>query len=84
MTIPVTSDQPIGTLTVAELDALVTQIVRRVLREEPPTPDRSDNPEALPDDFLATFGAWEDDHSVDEIVADIYASRTVAGPRVSL
>jgi len=84
MTIHVTSDQPIGSLTVAELDALITRIVRRVLREETPTSDRSDSAETLPDDFLATFGAWEDDHSADEIIADIYASRTIANPEISL
>ena len=76
-------DQPISTLTVAELEALITEIVRRVLREEirqaPPQ-----NGGTMPEAFLATFGAWEDDRSTDEIVAEIYASRTVSTTDVSL
>ncbi len=72
-----TPNQPISTLTVAELEALITEIVRRVLREEI-RQAAPDNGRTIPEEFLATFGAWEDDRSSDEIVADIYTSRTTS------
>jgi hypothetical protein len=32
----------------------------------------------IPEAFLATFGAWEDDREAEEIVYEIYTSRTVS------
>ena len=84
MTMLSAPDQPISTLTVSELEALITQIVRRVLREEMRQAAASENGGTLPEEFLATFGAWEDDRSTDEIVAEIYASRTVSTTETSL
>ncbi len=75
MTMLSASNQPISTLTVAELETLITEIVRRVLREEFRQAVASKNGDMLPEEFLATFGAWEDDRSIDDIVAEIYASR---------
>lgn len=80
MTILSAPDQPISTLTVAELETLITEIVRRVLREEMLQSVR-ENGRTMSEEFLATFGAWEDDRSADEIVAEIYASRTTSSPK---
>ena len=84
MTMLSASNQPISTLTVAELETLITEIVRRVLREEFRQAAASKNGDMLPEEFLATFGAWEDDRSIDDIVAEIYASRTVSAVEASL
>ena len=75
-----TPNQPISTLTVAELETLITEIVRRVLREEirGAIPN---NGETMSEEFLDTFGTWEDDRAADEIVAEIYASRTTSSPK---
>lgn len=61
-----------STLNTPELETLITQIVHRLLSQWhilPPKPD--------PNAFLATFGTWEDDRSANEIIQDIYNSRTV-------
>lgn len=79
------SGQPVSALTVAELETIISEIVRRVLREEMrqavgvPT-----NGKALSEPFLATFGSWEDARPVEAIVAEIYESRTVSTSEVSL
>jgi len=36
-------------------------------------------PAPVPEAVLATFGSWQDERSAEEIIEDIYASRTVAG-----
>ncbi|HLF27750.1 MAG TPA: hypothetical protein VJG32_15555 [Anaerolineae bacterium] len=76
-------NQPIGSLTVAELEALITETVRRVLREEihGTIPN---NGEAISEEFFATFGTWEDDRPADEIVAEIYTNRTVSTVDIDL
>ena len=71
-------DQSISTLTIADLQALITSAVRQVLREEidasvTPLPFRG----KLPDAFLATFGSWQDDRSAEEIAREIIKSRRV-------
>lgn len=56
-----------------DLEPLITQILQRLLSQWhilPPQPD--------PTAFFATFGTWEDDRSADEIIQDIYNSRTQA------
>lgn len=78
-------DQSINTLTIADLQALITSVVRQVLREEmivsvAPLPSRG----TLPDTFLATFGSWQDDRSAEEIAQEIIESRTVSGAEVTL
>ena len=76
-------NQPIGSLTVSELEALITETVRRVLREEIHGTIPS-NGEAISEEFLATFGTSEDDRPTDEIVAEIYAGRTASTADVRL
>ena len=78
-------DQPVSTLTIADLQALITSTVRQVLREEmgastTPLPSRG----TLPDTFLATFGSWQDYRSAEEIVQEIIESRTVSRAEVVL
>lgn len=86
MSIIFAPDQPINALTVAELETLIAEIVRRVMREEiqrtiAPTPD---NNVSLPEMFLATFGAWEDERSAHQIITEIYASRKVSPSLTSI
>jgi hypothetical protein len=76
-------NQPIGSLTIAELETLITETVRRVLREEI-HPTNRHNGDKIPEEFLATFGTWEDDRPAGEIVTEIYASRTVSKADISL
>ena len=64
----------VSDLTVADLEALITQIVRKALAQEK---DKTSTP--IPEALLATFGSWQDERSAEEIIEDIYASRTVAG-----
>ena len=77
--------QPISSLTVADLEILIAETVRRVLHEEGQLASAGighDKP--LRDEFLATFGSWEDPRSADDIIAEIYDSRTVSVAEVSL
>jgi len=69
----------IGDLTVADLEALITQIVHKALAQ-----DNSNAPPLVPEALLATFGAWQDERSAEEIIEDIYASRTVSGREQTL
>ncbi len=78
-------DQPISTLTVADLQSLINSVVRQALREEArtstvPVPSRG----ALPESFLATFGTWQDDRSDEEIVQDIFRNRSISTAEVAL
>ncbi|MBI5876245.1 MAG: hypothetical protein HZB53_01235 [Chloroflexi bacterium] len=84
MTTRFAPDQAVSDLTVADLDALITEIVRRVLREQSHAPGTNDSGDTLPVELLATFGVWDDERSTDAIVADIYASRTITEREVSL
>ncbi len=76
----------IGDLTVADLEALVTRIVQKALkqaREQDGFRDTGSSTEIaekdhFPEAFLATFGAWEDDRDAEKIVHEIYASRTIS------
>lgn len=78
-------EQPISALTVADLETIIAEIVRRVLREEMRrAAGPSANGKTLPELFLATFGAWEDARPAEAIAAEIYESRTVSTPEVSL
>lgn len=77
------SDQPISVLTVADLEALIVKIVQKVLRQETGKLRHRDlqvetvHTNNLPKDFLETFGSWEDTRTAEEIIDDIYASRTL-------
>ena len=63
----------VGELTVADLEVLITQIVRKAIAQE-----KGETPAPVPEALLATFGAWQDERSAEEIIAEIYASRTVS------
>ncbi|MEB3359743.1 MAG: hypothetical protein VKK04_23660 [Synechococcales bacterium] len=74
-------NQPINTLTVADLEAMVTAIVQKLLTSDAilrnttvPNPNLvADNPPAT---FLETFGTWENAQSAEALIDDIYTSRT--------
>ena len=71
------------TLAVADLEVMIEKTVRKIVRQEI---DRlksenlkveivkTQNP---PQAFLDTFGTWEDTRTAEEIIEDIYASRTL-------
>lgn len=73
------SDRLIGDLTVADLHALITKIVQETIKQER---DRDSSTRAetdpFPETFLATFGAWEGERKAEEIVHEIYSSRTIS------
>ncbi len=67
-------DRPIGDLTIADLQALVTKIVQDALKQERERDNlKSVETDRFPDAFLATFGAWEGE----EIIHEIYSTRTI-------
>ncbi|WP_341525643.1 hypothetical protein WKK05_24095 [Nostoc sp. UHCC 0302] len=78
-----TSDQLISSLTVEDLEALIVKIVQKVIKQERQKleqenllikPTDSNHP---PQAFLETFGTWEDTRTAEEIIDEIYSSRTV-------
>ncbi len=75
------TNQPASLLTVAELEALLTKVVRQVIKEEMmnlPTlqlqPQEISKEHSL-EKFMETFGAWEDDRTDEEIIKEIYDVR---------
>jgi len=80
-----TPNQPVSELSIADLEIIIADVVRRVLREEMrPAVAVPANGESLPEAFAATFGAWEDSRPVEAIVTEIYESRTVSTSELSL
>lgn len=84
------SNQPISALTIADLEAIIVKIVQQVLKQETSKQKseglqvkkvQTNNP---PVAFLETFGTWEDTRSAEEIIDDIYASRTLSDGKDSL
>jgi len=79
-----TSDQPLSILTVADLEALIVKIVQKVVNEQTQNLKQQDLQIEItqathpPQAFLATFGTWEDTRTAEEIIDDIYSSRTVS------
>ncbi|MEM7794827.1 MAG: hypothetical protein AAF579_10290 [Cyanobacteria bacterium P01_C01_bin.118] len=71
-----TSGYLLSFLSLSDLENLIQTIVRRVLRTELQQLQTSPVQLNQADALLATFGTWEDKRSAEEIVADIYASRT--------
>ena len=74
------SKQPISVLTVADLEALIVKIVQKVLKKEISKLEDK-NLQAIETSrtnqaFLTTFGTWEDTTTAEEIISDIYNSRT--------
>lgn len=84
------TNQHISVLTIADLEAIIVKIVQQVLKQETSQQKSEDlqvktvetnNP---PVAFLETFGTWEDTRSAEEIIDDIYASRTLSDGKDSL
>jgi hypothetical protein len=73
---PSISEQPLSNLTAADLEILITQIVQKVIKQEiqKQQPIQTDNPLQ---NFLETFGSWEDTRTTEQIIDDIYINRTV-------
>ncbi len=76
-------DDPISVLTVADLEAIIVKIVQKVLKQETEKQEHRDLQEVetvqashAPKAFLETFGTWKDTRIAEEIIDDIYASRT--------
>lgn len=77
-------DQPVSLLTLAELETLIINIVRNTIRQEMGEPGQTGKVKYPSPDFLATFGTWEDSRTAEEIIDDIYTSRTLPDRRESL
>ena len=83
-------DKPINVLTIADLEAIIVKIVQKVLKQEIGTLEHRDLQEVetvenhLPKALLDTFGTWEDTRTAEEIIDDIYASRTLSDGKHSL
>lgn len=71
-------NQPIESFTVADLEVLVTSIVKKLLKSDTSLTVSGEclNVEHPPAAFLETFGTWEDTQPAEVLVDDIYASRT--------
>jgi hypothetical protein len=76
-----TPDQPVSVLTLAELQEIIVKIVKDVIQEQ----THKQNSETVkvetennhpPKELLQSFGSWEDTRTAEEIIADIYSSRT--------
>lgn len=76
------TNQPASVLTVADLEALLTKVVRQVIKEEmvnfssQQLQSEKTSKEHPIEKFMETFGAWEDDRTDEEIIKDIYDSRS--------
>ncbi len=82
------SERQINSLTVAELESLIVKIVRGVIKQEIANLRGESLPrksaKTPPQEFLDTFGSWEDSRTAEEIIEDIYASRTFSDRQESL
>jgi hypothetical protein len=88
---PSMSEQTLNNLTPADLEILITQIVTKVIKQEAQKQqiDITITPESYTSltqtthvaqatqDFLNTFDSWQDTRNAEEIIDDIYASRTL-------
>jgi hypothetical protein len=79
-----TSEHSLSLLTVADLEALILKIVQKVIKQETQKlqqEDLSNKPTQAkhpPQAFLETFGSWEDTRTAEEIIDEIYSSRTIS------
>ncbi|MFB2921798.1 MULTISPECIES: hypothetical protein [Aerosakkonema] len=84
------TNQPASVLTIAELEALLTKVVRQVIKEEmmnlstQQLQSEKTSKEPSLDNFMETFDAWEDDRTDEEIIKDIYDSRSFYNSKYSL
>ncbi len=66
------------------MEALIVKIVHKVLQQETQKPQQEDlsnkqtQAQHPPQAFLETFGSWEDTRTAEEIIDEIYSSRTVS------
>lgn len=67
------STQPITELTLAELEDLIKKIVRRTLQENSNNIQTSKSFQI----FDETFGSWSESRNLEDIVNEIYESRTL-------
>lgn len=83
-------DQPINVLTLTDLEALIVKIVQKVLTEERNRIGQEDlqlesaKIDSPPQALLETFGSWQDNRTAEEIIDEIYASRTIPTGEYSL
>lgn len=66
------STDPITDLTLAELEHLIEKIVKRTLQDN--NKFQTSKPSQI---FLETFGSWVDKHNSEEIIHEIYQTRTL-------
>lgn len=71
MTEPTYSEQTIGNLTRGQLEEIIKEIAQKTIKQEMIN-FQQNKTQAL----AATFGKWEDDRTEEEIVKDIYDSRS--------
>ncbi len=73
------SELQINSLTVAELEKFIVKIVRQVIKQEIGNlrGEALQAAKAPPQEFLDTFGSWQDSRTAEEIIEDIYASRNL-------
>lgn len=83
-------NQPINILTVTDLEALITEVVQKVIRQElfnlkHPQVEPEKSPAEHPlETFIEEFGAWEDERTTEEIIKDIYESRITSSSKSTL
>jgi hypothetical protein len=87
---PPDANQPVSVLTVADLETLLTKIVRQVIKEEminlstQQVQPKETATEYKLEKFMETFGAWEDDRTDEEIIKEIYDSRSFSNSEYKL
>ncbi len=70
-------------VTIADLEALLTKIVRQVIKEEMRSlpiqqVQLQETTEHPFEKFMEIFGAWEDDRTDEKIIQDIYENRSIS------
>ena len=67
------ANRSLSSLTVADLEHLVRQIVLELMQRglRPPAQVAK-----MPDALLKTFGTWEDERSTETIIEDVYKHRS--------
>ena len=69
-------ERSLSNLKVTDLELLIAKTVKKVIKEETQQQQLLQSTNSL-QDFSETFGSWEDTRNTEEIIDDIYASRTV-------
>lgn len=83
-------NQPINIPTLADLEALLTKVVQKVIKQEL---FNLKQPQVEPEEvliehpletFIDKFGTWEDERMTEEIIKDIYESRITSSSESTL